>query len=88
MVWEGGDNLLGRGARIYLDSDFGDRGCNYGVHINTGWFYPCQSTWRVFNLQSSGALGEGGGTDGRFRGGRGGSGGGGVYSISCMAVVV
>eukprot|EP00904_Undaria_pinnatifida_P006044 jgi/Undpi1/256/HiC_scaffold_1.g00253.m1 len=53
VVWEGGNNLLGQGAKLYLDGDFGVQGCNYGVHIDTGWFFPCQSTWRFFNLQAS-----------------------------------
>ncbi|CAN0547042.1 unnamed protein product, partial [Ectocarpus sp. 12 AP-2014] len=26
---------------------------NYGVHFDTGWFYPCQSSWRFFNLPGS-----------------------------------
>ncbi|CBJ26807.1 expressed unknown protein [Ectocarpus siliculosus] len=52
-IWNGGTNLLGSGARVYLDGDLGEKGCNYGVHFDTGWFYPCQSRWRFFNLPGS-----------------------------------
>ncbi|CAM9902052.1 unnamed protein product [Ectocarpus sp. 12 AP-2014] len=52
-IWNGGTNLLGSGARVYLDGDLGKKGCNYGVHFDTGWFYPCQSSWRFFNLPGS-----------------------------------
>ncbi|CAN0043462.1 unnamed protein product [Ectocarpus sp. 12 AP-2014] len=52
-IWNGGTNLLGGGGRVYLDGDLGKKGCNYGVHFDTGWFYPCQSSWRFFNLPGS-----------------------------------
>eukprot|EP00903_Cladosiphon_okamuranus_P013122 g12238.t2 len=53
VVWNGGANLLGRGSKLYLDGNLGERGCEYGVNINEGWFYPCQSSWRLFNLPGS-----------------------------------
>lgn len=54
-MWEDGANLLGRGARLALDGDTGDNGCNYGVTTNMGGqFHPCKKKWRFFNLQGSG----------------------------------
>ncbi|CAN0097524.1 unnamed protein product [Ectocarpus fasciculatus] len=52
-IWNGGTNLLGSGGRVYLDGDLGKPGCNYGVHFDTGWYYPCQKSWRFFNLPGS-----------------------------------
>lgn len=51
VVWDDGVNLLGTGGRLYLDGNLGDLGCNYGVHINTGWWVKlvirtCKC-WRV-----------------------------------------
>ena len=54
MVWDDGPDLLGRGGKVYLDSNTGSDGCNYGVHHQTGWFYPCKQQWRFFNLQGAG----------------------------------
>ena len=39
---------------MYIDGNLGSIGCNYGVHSQTGHFYPCQSRWRFFNLQGAG----------------------------------
>ncbi|CAM9671683.1 unnamed protein product [Scytosiphon promiscuus] len=53
LMWDNGPDMLGNGGRIYLDGNLGETGCNYGVHTSTGWFYPCQSSWRFFNLPDS-----------------------------------
>lgn len=58
LVWDDGPNLLGRGGKVYLDHDTGIDGCSYGVHYQTGWFYPCQPQWRFFNLQGTGVDNE------------------------------
>lgn len=47
VVWDDRGNMLGTGGRLYLDGDLGEKGCNYGVHIDTGW-------WVKVNGSSSG----------------------------------
>lgn len=54
VCWDNGSDLLGRGGRVYLDGDLGCEGCQYGVHYYRGRRYPCQSSWRFFNLPGSG----------------------------------
>lgn len=38
LVWNDGANLLGRAGKLYLDGNLGGKGCEYGVHIKTGWW--------------------------------------------------
>lgn len=38
VVWDDGANLLGRGGKLFLDGNLGEKGCEYGVHIKTGWW--------------------------------------------------
>eukprot|EP00752_Nemacystus_decipiens_P013024 g11522.t1 len=53
VVWNNHGNMLGTAGRLYLDGDMGFFGCNYGVHTDTGWYYPCTDSWRFFNLPGS-----------------------------------
>ena len=54
VVWNDRGSMLGTGGRLYLDGDLGESGCNFGVHTTTGWYYPCHTNWRFFNLLESG----------------------------------
>lgn len=36
-MWDDGKDVLGTGGKIYVDGNLGKEGCNYGVHISTGW---------------------------------------------------
>lgn len=52
MTWEGGDNLLGHGAKFALEAEIGTLGCVDGLS-NVEEPVACQPEWRFFNLDGS-----------------------------------